>query len=200
MNKEATKPESSQKNDELMIRSFLEGESRAFDRLVVKYKDMIFNLCIRILNDYDEADDCSQETFIKAYYNLKDFRFQSSFLTWLYRIAINTCKNRLSSRERRFHKTSVRMGDKSEGKRDLAEVGDHSYDPGMLFEKNEQKRQIDHAIGSLPRDLRILVILRDLEGRSYEEISQATGTNIGTVKSRLARARSQLRDFLRGVL
>jgi RNA polymerase sigma-70 factor, ECF subfamily len=199
MNRGINKPDRSQKEDELLIRDFLADDIRAFDRIVNKYKDMVFNLCYRILNDYDEADDCSQETFIKVYGNVKNFRFQSSFLTWLYRIAVNTCKNRLASRQSRLNKTSLKIGNPSEDKRDPLDISDRSFDPEALFEKNEQKRQIDGAIESLPGELRILIILRDLEGKSYEDISKITGVNIGTVKSRLARARSQLRDSLRGV-
>ena len=200
MNRGINKPDRSQKEDELLIRDFLADDIRAFDRIVNKYKDMVFNLCYRILSDYDEADDCSQETFIKVYNNIKNFRFQSSFLTWLYRIAVNTCKNRLSSRQSRLNKSFLKIGNPSEDNRDPLEIGDRSFDPEVLFEKNEQKRQIDRAIESLPAELRILIILRDLEDRSYEDISEITGVNIGTVKSRLARARSQLRDSLRGVL
>jgi RNA polymerase sigma-70 factor, ECF subfamily len=200
MNREGNKPAKSQQEDELLIRGFLADDIRAFDRLVIKYKDLVFNLCIRILNDYDEADDCSQETFIKVYGSLKYFRFQSSFLTWLYRIAINTCKNRLSSSQSRMKKTAARIGNPSEDERNPIEISDRSYDPGAMFEKNERKRQISRAIETLPRELRILTILRDMEGRSYEDISEITGVKIGTVKSRLARARNHLRESLRGVL
>jgi len=173
---------------------------RSFDRLVIKYKDTVFNLCFKILNDYDDADDCSQETFMKVYGNLKSFRFQSSFLTWLYRIAVNTCRNRLSSAQSRMNRTSVRIGNPADGDSDPVDIGDRSYDPGIILEKNEQKQQIHEAIELLPHDLKVLIILRDLEGKTYEDISEITRVTIGTVKSRLARARNQLRDKLRGVL
>ena len=93
-NKTTSRPD---QNDESLIRSFLSDDPDAFDLLVIKYKDMIFNLCYRIVNDYDDANDCAQETFIKVYKNMRQFRFQSSFSTWLYRIARNTCRNRIAS-------------------------------------------------------------------------------------------------------
>jgi RNA polymerase sigma-70 factor (ECF subfamily) len=200
MNREANKYSTSQQEDELLIKNFLADDMRAFDRLVIKYKDTVFNLCFKILNDYDDADDCSQETFMKVYGNLRSFRFQSSFLTWLYRIAVNTCRNRLSSAQSRMSRTSVRIGNPADGDSDPVDIGDRSYDPGIILEKNEQKQQIHEAIELLPHDLKVLIILRDLEGKTYEDISEITRVTIGTVKSRLARARNQLRDKLRGVL
>ena len=96
MNREQQISDHGKKEDELLIQSFQADDVRAFDRLVIKYQDMVFNLCFRILGDYDDANDCSQETFIKVYKNLKGFRRQSSFTTWLYRITVNTCRNRLA--------------------------------------------------------------------------------------------------------
>jgi RNA polymerase sigma-70 factor (ECF subfamily) len=200
MNREANKYGKSQQEDEILIKKFLVDDMRAFDQLVIKYKDAVFNLCFKILGDYDDADDCSQETFIKVYGNLKNFRFKSSFLTWLYRIAVNTCRNRLSSAQSRMNRTSVRIGNPTDNESDPVDIRDSSYDPGIVLEKNEQKKQIQEAIELLPHDLKILIILRDIEGRSYEDVSEITRVNIGTVKSRLARARNQLRDKLRGVL
>ena len=84
--------------DALLVRAFNSGEKPAFDKLVLKYKDKVFNICYRFLNDYEEANDCAQETFVKIYRSLKNFRFESSFSTWLYRIAVNTCKNKITSR------------------------------------------------------------------------------------------------------
>ena len=200
MNREANKNGKSQQEDEILIKNFLGNDMRAFDQLVIKYKDAVFNLCFKILNDYDDADDCSQETFIKVYGNLKSFRFKSSFLTWLYRIAVNSCKNRLSSAQSRMNRTSVRIGNPADDDSDPVDIGDRSYDPGIILEKNEQKQLIHEAIELLPHNLKVLIILRDIEGRSYEDVSEITRVTIGTVKSRLARARNQLRDKLRGVL
>lgn len=200
MNREHKNNDHVPKDDELLIRSFNAGDAGAFDRLVIKHQDMVFNLCFRVLGDYDDASDCSQETFIKVYKNLKGFRFQSSFSTWLYRITINTCRNRLASSKSRMGSKMVRIDNPGGTDNDPIEIHDDSYNPDVVFEKNEQKRRILGAIESLESDLRVLVVLRELEGRSYEDIADITGVNLGTVKSRLARARHLLREMLRGVL
>jgi RNA polymerase sigma-70 factor (ECF subfamily) len=200
MYREIIKTGKSGQEDEVLIKNFLANDVRSFDRLVIKYKDMIFNLCFRMLGDYDEADDCSQETFIKVYNNLRSFRYQSSFLTWLYRIAVNTCRNRMASMYTRINKRTVRIDNPADDGSEPREIRDSSYDPNVVFEKNEQKRNIHAAISSLPKELKMLVILRDMEGKPYEDIAEITGTAIGTVKSRLARARHLLREKLKGVL
>lgn len=189
-----------ERGDNDLIKSFLADDISAFDSLVTKYKDMIFNLCFRIVNDYDDANDCAQETFIKVYNNLKSFRFQSNFSTWLYRIAINTCRNRLASTGNRMRKKMLRIDSPADPAGDPVDIHDCSFDPDTVFEKNEQARQIHQAIDSLPEELKILVVLRDLEGNSYEEVADITGVNLGTVKSRLARARHLLREALREVI
>ncbi|MBN1497337.1 MAG: sigma-70 family RNA polymerase sigma factor [Spirochaetes bacterium] len=200
MNSETKKAARSNQEDETLIRDFLAENINAFDRLVLKYQDLVFNLCFRIVGDYDDASDCAQETFIKVHANLKNFAFRSSFTTWLYRIAINTCRTMLSSSGNRMRKKMVRIDRPGDAESGPVEINDCSSDPGDLFEKNEQSRVIHRAIDSLPDELKVLVVLRDLEGNSYEEISEITGVNLGTVKSRLARARHLLRESLREVL
>jgi RNA polymerase sigma-70 factor (ECF subfamily) len=188
-----------QEDDEL-IKSFLSDNAGAFDRLVIKHQNMVFNLCFRIVGDYDEANDCAQETFIKVYNNLRTFRFQSSFTTWLYRIAVNTCRNRISSSDNRIRKKMLRINNPGDAGGDPIEIHDCSFDPDTIFEKNERTRLIHDAIDALPGDLKILIVLRDLEGNSYGAITEITGVNLGTVKSRLARARHLLRETLREAL
>jgi RNA polymerase sigma-70 factor (ECF subfamily) len=186
--------------DDELIRSFLSDNTDAFDRLVIKHQHMVFNLCFRIVGDYDDANDCAQETFIKVYNNLKTFGFQSSFATWLYRIAVNTCRNRISSSDNRIRKKMLRINNPGDAGGDPVEIHDCSFNPDAIFEKNERTRLIHDAIDALPDDLKILIVLRDLEGNSYEDISEITGVNLGTVKSRLARARHLLRETLREAL
>ncbi len=200
MNRKSKTTGRPEQEDEALIRSFLSDNSEAFDRLVFKYMDMIFNLCFRIVHDYDDANDCAQETFIKVYRNLHQFRFRSSFSTWLYRIAINTCRNRIASSGDRARKKMLRIDNPGEPGSDTVDIHDCSFDPDSLFEKNEQARLIHQAIDALPEELKVLVVLRDLEGNSYEEIAGITGVNLGTVKSRLARARHLLRESLREVI
>jgi RNA polymerase sigma-70 factor, ECF subfamily len=187
-----------------LIYTFLAGDRSAFNKLVLKYKDLVFNLCFRLLGDYDEANDCAQETFIKVFKNLNKFKFKSGFSTWLYRIAVNTCKNELSSLGYKIKKKSMSLdstGDcisREYGERKI-DVSDNLYNPALIYEKKERGSIIQKAIESLKSNEKILVVLCDIEGKSYDEIADITGINIGTVKSRLARARQGLRDKLRGV-
>ena len=188
--------------DERLINDFQADKTVAFDKLVIKYTDKVFNLCYRLLGDYDEANDCAQETFIKVFRNLQKFKFKSSFSTWLYTIATNTCKNRLSSLEYRSNKKTVRInnpvGTEEIGK--TLEISDNSFNPEAKFERKEREKIIQNAIDTLPQNQKMLIILRDVEGKSYEEIVEITGLRPGTVKSKLARARHHLRGLLRGAI
>ena len=185
-----------------LIRSFQSGEKTAFDQLVIRHKDRIFNLCYRMLGDYNEANDYAQETFIKAFKSLKGFRFESSFSTWLYRIAVNNCKNRLSSLEKRYQGKMISIETpKYTGENNpVLEIRDDSESPANGLERKEKAVLIQTAINSLPAEQKMVIILRDIEGRSYEEIAETTGLALGTVKSRLARGRMELKNKLRKIL
>jgi len=202
MNKEIRPSIRSSLNDSALIKAFQAGESGVFDKLVLRHKDKVFNLCYRFLGDHQEANDSAQEIFIKVYQSLKKFRYKSSFSTWLYRITINTCKNRIKSMEYRFKKRMKRL--------DIQEMPTHgnpsnewvdeSQSPMAALEKKERSRIIQEAINSLPETKRTMILLRDIEGLTYDEIAEVAGLNLGTVKSKLARARADLRDKLRGVI
>lgn len=195
-------PAQKSNRDVELIRSFQSGEKAAFDQLVIRHKDRIFNLCYRMLGDYIEANDYAQETFIKAFKSLKKFRFESSFSTWLYRIAVNTCKNRLRSLEKRYQgkMISIETPNFSGENNPALEIRDDSPSPATRLERKEKSALIQTAINSLPAEQKMVIILRDIEGRSYEEIAEATGLALGTVKSRLARGRTELKTKLRKIL
>jgi RNA polymerase sigma-70 factor (ECF subfamily) len=202
MNEETKKPVGEPKEDALLIRDFCEGDKAAFDSLVLKHKDRLFNLCYRLLGDYEEANDSAQETFIKVYRSLKKFRLESAFSTWLYRIAVNTCKNKLKSSAFRQKRVMVPLENPISANRSSPsrEIQDDSQCPAMALENKERMRVIQEAINALPEEQREVVTLRDIEGFSYEEVAEITGFNLGTVKSRLARARLSLRKTLRSVI
>lgn len=173
------------------ILAFKSGKEEGFNRLVLRHKDRIYGLCLRLLaRDPHDAEDAAQETFVKAYHALKDFRMESKFSSWLYRIAVNTCKNRLVSRSYRESRRSM------DPEADL-EGAPASPSPEQELEAKGKRERIEAAIAQLPEEQRTLVVLRDVEGRSYEEIAEATGLNPGTVKSRLNRGRGQLKEWLR---
>jgi RNA polymerase sigma-70 factor (ECF subfamily) len=202
MNEEIKKPANEPREDAVLIRAFREGDRAAFDSLVLKHKDRVFNLCYRLLGEYEEANDSAQETFIKVYGSLKKFRLESAFSTWLYRIAVNTCKNKLKSSAFRQKRKMVPMDNPVSDNRAQSGLGiqDESQSPAMELEKKERMRIIQEAINALPSEQKEVVTLRDIEGFSYEEVAQITGFNLGTVKSRLARARQDLRKKLRSVI
>jgi len=187
-------------DDEQLVRQALAGEGRGFERLVNRHRDAVFNLCYRMLGDLDDADDCAQEVFIRIYRKLAGFRFQSAFSTWLYRVALNTCRNFAVSSQRVRARGALRLDDPSSGNGAALEIGDSSANPEARYERGERALAIERAIAGLPAKQRMLVVLRDIEGRSYEEIAELAGMKLGTVKSKLARARGALREKLEGVL
>ena len=198
--REEIKPSTrSTQDDASLIKAFQAGDKNVFDELVLRHQDNLFNLCYRFLGDHQEANDLAQETFIKVYGSLKKFRMESSFSTWLYRIAVNTCKNRVKSLEYRFKKRMKRLDSQevTSGNNPSLEIADESRSPLIAFEEKERALMIQKAIDSLPEAKKTMVLLRDIEGLSYDEIVEVTGLNLGTVKSKLARARSDLRKKLR---
>ena len=178
--------------DTVLIERFLAGDGASFDSLVLRHQERVMNLCFRMVGDYDDAKDCAQDTFIKVYRSLGGFRYESAFSTWLYRIAVNTCKNRLASSRKRKRLTATQP--------EFADPPSPLLTPEEEMEKRERERELQNAIGALREDFRTLVVLRDVEGLSYEEVARITGLALGTVKSKLARARERLRTALRGRL
>ena len=174
---------------ELVVR-VQQGDKRAFDVLVLKYQHKIVKLISRYIRDHAECQDVAQEAFIKAYRALGGFRGDSAFYTWLYRIAINTAKNYLVAQGRRPGDDSIDAQDAEqfEGESSLKEYAT----PERLALKDEIARTVFQAIDDLPEDLRMAITLRELEGLSYEEIAQAMGCPIGTVRSRIFRAREAI--------
>jgi RNA polymerase sigma-70 factor (ECF subfamily) len=186
--------------DAELVRAAQEGDRKAFDDLVVRHKDKLFGLCYWFMGDYNDANECSQESFLRAYRSLKKFRRESKFSTWLYRIAVNVCKNRLSSSRHRFKDNVIYVGNPGAPAENYQELEDESLSPMMALEKVEKLRLIRDAMNSLPVEQKMMITMRDIHGLSYEEISEISGITMGTVKSRLARARQMLRVKLRGII
>lgn len=188
--------------DEDLIRLFQEGTESAFDEIVLRYQDSIFGLCVRVIRNAEDAEDVAQETFVRAFKALASFRGDSSLSTWLYRIAINLCKNRLGSLEFRLKNRSVRLAEDGHDEANdgyAVKVGTDSFSPESLTERKQVYSKIMDAIGSLDVGQQLVVILADMESRSYEEIAEMTGERIGTVRSRLSRAREILKKKLKEV-
>ncbi len=182
------------------VKAFQEGRKKSFDELVIRYQDRVFNICYRMLGNYEDANDSAQDIFIRVYRSLQGFRLQSSFSTWLYRIAVNTCKNRVGSSSYRRNRSVIRINGSTnrDGEERSMEIGDCTHTPNGALERKEREAVIQKAIESLPENQRTVVVLRDAEGFAYDEIVEITGLNLGTVKSRIARARERLKDKLKG--
>jgi len=184
--------------DQELVRRAQSGDRRAFDLLVVKYQQKVANLIGRYVRDPVEALDVAQDAFLKAYRALDGFRGESAFYTWLYRIAVNTVKNHLVAQGRRP------PGDDLEA--DVAEQMDlgarlrENATPERHLLTDEIARTVQQALDALPDDLRTAIVLRELEGMSYEEIATAMECPIGTVRSRIFRAREAIDKRLRPLL
>ena len=184
--------------DQALVERVKGGDKAAFDLLVRKYQNKVVGLVSRYVHDSSEVYDISQEAFIKAYRALPNFRGDSAFYTWLYRIAINTAKNYLVAQSRRPPASDIDAAEAEqfEGAGDLKEYAT----PEAQLQKDEIERVVYEAIEKMPEDLRTAITLRELEGLSYEEIAQAMGCPVGTVRSRIFRAREtiqkQLEPFL----
>jgi len=176
------------------------GDAAAFDLLVLKYQDDLFNGVRRLARNYQDAQDIVQETFIRAYRGIDHFRGASSFFTWLFAIAMHSCIAQRRKRSARKEDRHVPLGSSSE--RSGPELGDPKPEsnPGVAVERRELYERIEQAIGRLEGMEQTLVVLRDLQGFSYEEIETLTGLPRGTLKSKLHRARCRLRDDLKEVL
>ncbi|NNJ95181.1 MAG: RNA polymerase sigma factor RpoE [Halobacteria archaeon] len=184
--------------DQALVERVQGGDKTAFDVLVQKYQSKIIQLAYRYVHDQDEAMDIAQEAFIKAYKALGRFRGDSAFYTWIYRIAINTAKNHLVASSRRPPRSDI---DAVEAEQYDGAMGLKEYaTPERMLLRDEIKKTIAGAIESLPDDLRTAITLRELEGMSYEEIAQAMDCPIGTVRSRIFRARDAIDGKLKPLL
>ena len=181
---------SNEPTDKQLVKRVQKGDKGAFDLLVLKYQHKIVNLVMRYVRDSETALDITQDAFIKAYRALPRFRGDSAFYTWLYRIAVNTAKNHLAAQRRRPMDVELDLQDPEQY--DLHAKLKESDTPEGVTISHELQRTLDRAIQALPEDLRTAIILRELEGMSYEEIAQTMECPVGTVRSRIFRARDAI--------
>jgi RNA polymerase sigma-70 factor (ECF subfamily) len=181
--------------EQRLVSAAQRGDIDSFNALVRLYEGRVYNLSYRMLGDADSAADASQEAFLSAYRNLRAFR-GGSFRSWLLRIATNACYDALRLRKRR-PAISLDMAVDEDADESPLQIPDESSGPDELILRRELASAIQTGLGELPEDQRMTVVLSDIEGLSYDEIAQITGTNLGTVKSRLSRGRARLRDVLR---
>jgi RNA polymerase sigma-70 factor (ECF subfamily) len=177
-------------SDQELVRRVQRGDQAAFDLLVLRYQHRVLKLVSRFATDSAEAEDIAQEAFIKAYRALPSFRGDSAFYTWLYRIAINTAKNAVVSNQRRQVDFDLDLQDPEQFDRQ-SRVKELDTPEGVLLSE-EIRATVAKAIEQLPEDLRTAIVLRELEGLSYEEIAEVMECPLGTVRSRIFRAREAI--------
>jgi RNA polymerase sigma-70 factor (ECF subfamily) len=190
-------PMSADSSDLSLVRRVQRGERSAYDLLVLKYQHKVVKLVMRYVRDPADAQDVAQEAFIKAYRALPQFRGDSAFYTWLYRIAINTAKNALAARDR--SPVSYELDAHGEDSQDMVGRLKDPDTPEGLALTEEIRTTVNSAIEALPEDLRTAIVLRELEGMSYEEIAASMDCPVGTVRSRIFRAREAIDRRLREV-
>lgn len=181
-------------NDQEVVERAKQGDQDAFAQLVTEHQNRVYTLALRLVNDREEAADLAQEAFVRAWQGLGSFQGESSFATWMYRLTTNVCIDHLRKQKRREGvEASVSLDDPDSG---WAEPADWEGDPQRKLERSEQGRALEQGLARLPDWQRRVLVLRELSGLSYQEISHTLDVDLGTVKSRIARARMSLRKIL----
>jgi len=181
-------------SDLSLINKFKNGDTSVFEEILLTYQDKIYNLCRYMLGGTHDAEDATQDVFFKAYQNLNKFKPDSSLYTWLYRIAVNTC---IDYRRKPFFESLFKKS--KEGDVFVVDQPSDSPSPERLYGSKEISNAIQLALGRLSEKLRTVIVLKEIEGLSYEEISEVLDVSIGTVKSRISRAREELKKLLKNI-
>ena len=185
-------------SDEQLVERTLAGDSGAFDQIVARYKDRVFSYACRMLGDPETADETAQDIFMRAYRYLDHFRGDSKFSTWFYTIVSTTCKNAAKYHGLRARNREDRAADSEDGRRPdpIDCVPSDAFAPEPLLERGELRGAVRDAIQTIPEIYRQVIVLKDVNDFSYEEIARILECELGTVKSRLARARQMMRERL----
>lgn len=178
-----------------LIKKSMNGDVASFETLINQYQKYAYNIAYRMMGNEEDAKDAAQDALIKVYRNLHTFKMDSTFSTWLYRIVMNTCKDALRKRKDQVVSLNQEI-ETNEGSIER-QLSDKEADPLLIYEKMELKEEIGDAINQLKAQHKEVVVLKDLLGYSYDEISQIVDVPIGTVRSRLNRGREQLKDILK---
>ena len=178
-----------------LIEESRKGNVDAFEELIKDYKKSAYNIALRVMRNVEDAEDASQEALIKIFKNISSFNMNSTFKVWMYRIVVNTCLD--FKRKKSLNAVSIdETLDLGSGREVQREISDETSNPDALVDRNYSTRLVSDAINMLEDDFKTIIILRDIKGFTYEEISEILTCNLGTVKSRLSRARNRLKEIL----
>jgi RNA polymerase sigma-70 factor (ECF subfamily) len=182
-------------NERWLIEESRKGNVDAFEELIKGYKKSAYNIALRVMRNVEDAEDASQEALIKIFKNISSFNMESTFKVWMYRVVVNTCID--FKRRKNVNALSIdETLDLGSGREIQREIPDESNNPDALIERNYSTQLVNDAINMLEDDFKTIIILRDIKGFTYDEISQILSCNLGTVKSRLSRARKRLKELL----
>ncbi len=182
-------------NERWLVEESRKGNIDAFEELIKDYKKSAYNIALRVMRNVEDAEDASQEALIKIFKNINNFNMESTFKVWMYRIVVNTCID--FKRKKSINSVSIdETIDLGSGGEVHREIPDDSNNPSDLIERNYDTRLVNDAINMLEDDFKTIIILRDIKGFTYDEISEILTCNLGTVKSRLSRARKRLKEIL----
>lgn len=182
-----------EQGNKILISKAKQGDMAAFEELILQHEKIVYNVALRMMNHSEDAKDISQEVFIKAYRNITNFDERSTFSTWIYRITVNTCIDEMRKRKGKRNLSLDNELEDEEGtwKQEVADEGDT---PEESLIRKEEKSEILMALEGISEEYKTVFILRDVRGLSYEEIAEVTGLALGTVKSRISRARNHLKE------
>lgn len=181
-------------DEKKLIKKSISGDVESFEILISRYQKMAYNVAYRIMGNEEDAKDMAQESFIKIFKYIKNFRMDSSFSTWMYRIVMNTCKDEL--RKKKLKVISIdKTIDTGDGSMQM-DIEDSSRTPEQLLESKETSEEVQNALLQISENNRIVVVLRDIKGFSYSEISEIIDVPVGTIKSRINRGRQELKEIL----
>lgn len=175
-----------------LIAGFKRDDKSAFETVILEYQDRIYNLCLYMLGNKHDAEDAAQDTFVKAYQGLKDFKPEAALYTWLYRIAVNTC---IDHKRKPFFESIFRRSDT--GEEMVIDLPSESPSPEKEYESRQIQAALQKALKKLSPKLRVVIVLKEMEGLSYEEMANTLDVSIGTIKSRISRARDELKILLK---
>jgi len=186
-------------NEDDLIKKAVSGDADAYGQLIAPYEKPIYNFCLRMLSNAQDAQDLSQEVFIKVYKNISKYKSRdgASFKNWLYRLANNACIDEIRKRKSRVHPESLDKPMELDENEMERQIDSGLATPEETAIKNERRAAVGNAIRKLPAEFRRMIVLRDLRGLSYEEIADITGVKLGTVKSKINRARGKLRELIK---
>lgn len=180
--------------DEVMVERARAGDVDAFETLIHQYERKVYNLAYRLTGNHEDASDMAQEAFVRVYVKLPEFRGESSFSTWLFRIASNACLDEIRKRKRQKVTSLQNPYELGEGEELERQYADEADGPEELLARKETRAAVQACIADLDDEYRVVVVLRDIQGLAYNEIAELLGLNLGTVKSRLNRARAAIKE------